>query len=60
VSEKPPDFDTFNSWVTVSDKPPEFDTFDAGADSAERFGMHQRFGIKLASTAFMKFNLCVF
>jgi hypothetical protein len=46
--------------LSVSDKPPEFDTFDAGADSAERFGMHQRFGIKLASTAFMKFNLCVF
>jgi hypothetical protein len=39
VSEKPPDFDTFNSWVTVSDKPPEFDTFDAGA---ERFGMQNQ------------------
>ena len=35
VSDKPPDFNTFDSWVTVSDKPSEFDTFDA---YVERFG----------------------
>jgi hypothetical protein len=33
--------------LSVSDKPPDFDTFDAGGDSAERFRMmassrHQR------------------
>jgi hypothetical protein len=35
VSDKPSDFNTFDSWVTVSDKPSEFDTFDA---YVERFG----------------------
>ena len=35
MSDKPPDFNTFDSWVTVSDKPSEFDTFEA---YVERFG----------------------
>jgi hypothetical protein len=40
VSDKPPDFDTFDAWVTLSDKPSEFNTFDA---YVERFGMqHQQ------------------
>jgi hypothetical protein len=39
VSDKPPDFDTFESWVTVSDKPFEFDTFDA---YVKRFGMQNQ------------------